>query len=134
MRPASVKALMLALLVTLLVAAPAEAAVSVSIDSSAKRLKGGRALLASVSVTCDPGLETLEGHLTVSQDDQAITGTGSLGVLTCDGTPHVYSVRVAAEAGRYHRGDAFGSAFVLLLDPTTGTTQQGQATQTIAVR
>lgn len=115
-------------------AATAQAAVSVSIDPSGKRVKGGRALNVPVTVTCDPGLETLEGHLTVSQDDQTITGTGSLGVLQCDGMPHAVLVRVHAQEGRYHRGEAFASAFALLIDPGTGETQPGQATRTITVR
>jgi hypothetical protein len=134
MRLKPLAVLALALVASLLMAASAQAAVTVSIGPDAKRIKGGRAVNAVVTVTCDPGFEVLEAHLTVSQDNQTITGTGGLGAVQCDGTPHTHHVVVNAQEGRYHRGEAFASAFVLVIDPNTNETQQGQATATINVR
>jgi hypothetical protein len=116
----------------LALAAPAQAAVSVSVAPTARIVDSGAAAIARVTVTCDRGDQPLEGQLTLSQDDQTISGLGGIPVR-CDGRPHKARVRVNAQQGLFHPGDAFASAFVLVLNPD-GTTEQGQATGTVTLR
>jgi hypothetical protein len=111
----------------------ANAAVSVSIAPDAKLVDAGT-VVARVTVACDRGDQVLEAHLTVSQDDQRISGTAGIGGVRCDGKQHRFRVRVTPQEGSFHTGDAFASAFVLVLDPATGMTEQGQATATIAIK
>jgi hypothetical protein len=113
--------------------AQAQAAVVVSIEPEAKLLANG-AVRAVVVVSCDPGRQVLEAHLSVSQDNQAIFGQTGISVR-CDGKSHKYRVTVTSLEGTFHAGDAFASAFVLTCaDPTCGTTEQGQDALTITVR
>ena len=116
---------------TLAGAPSALATVTVSVDPDGK-LKGTTAILR-VTVTCDAGDEVLEANLTLSQDDQAISGTGGIPGVRCDGRPHKSTVRVTAQNGTFHTGAASASAFVLVLEPA-GTTEQGQASQTVNLR
>ena len=123
------------LMTTLAVAAApplAQAAVSVSVAPTARIVDGGAAAIARVTVTCDRGDQPLEGQLRLSQDDQTITGVGGIPVR-CDGKAHRFRIRVNAEQGLFHPGDAFASAFVLVLNPD-GTTEQGQASGTVTLR
>jgi hypothetical protein len=112
---------------------PAQAAVAVSIEPEAKLLANG-AVRAVVVASCDPGHQVLEAHLSVSQDNQAISGQTGIPVR-CDGKSRRYRVTVTPLEGAFHAGDAFASAFVLTCaDPTCGTTEQGQDARTITVR
>jgi hypothetical protein len=111
---------------------PAQAAVAVSIEPDAKLVANG-AVRAVVVASCDSGQQVLEAHLTVSQDNQAISGQAGIPVR-CDGKSRKYRVTVAPLEGAFHAGDAFASAFVLTCaDPTCGTTEQGQDARTITV-
>jgi hypothetical protein len=111
----------------------AAAAVAVSIAPDAKLVANG-AVRAVVVVSCDPGDQVLEAHLSVSQDDQAIFGQTGLPVR-CDGKARKYRVTVMPLAGAFHPGTAFGSAFLLICaDPMCGTTEQGQDARNITVR
>jgi hypothetical protein len=109
------------------------AAPSVEVAPTAKLVRGGESVLAKVTVVCDEGTEVLEAHLRISQDDQRISGVSGLGTLRCDGRPHRYKVRVTPLEGAFHEGEATASAFVLLLDPATGSTQQAQDSRTIRI-
>ena len=112
---------------------PAEAAVTVSVKPRAKLVADG-AVRAVVVASCDPGSQVLEAHVSVSQDNQAISGQAGIPVR-CNGKSRKYRVTVVPLEGAFHAGPAFGSAFVLTCaDPTCGTTEQGQATRTIRVR
>jgi hypothetical protein len=112
---------------------PAQAAVAVSIAPEAKLLANG-AVRTVVVVSCDPGRQVLEAHLSVSQDNQVISGQTGIPVR-CDGKSRKYRVTVTPLEGAFHAGDAFASAFVLTCaDPTCGTTEQGQDARTITVR
>jgi hypothetical protein len=111
---------------------PASAATSVSIGPNAKAVDGGAAVVLRVSVTCDPGLETLEANVSVSQDEAF--GLGGLGGFTCDGRSHRLRVRIQAQSGTFDRGTAFASAFILRIDPQTQQTEQGQDSRTVNVR
>ena len=114
-------------------AADAQAAVSVSVLPQAKLVDDGQAVLARVEVSCDPGREVLEAHLTVSQDAQTITGTGGIPGVVCDGRSRRYRVQVRAQDSVYHRGQADASAFVLVHDPSTGGTESAGDSASISV-
>ena len=112
---------------------PAQAAVTVSIKPKAKLVADG-AVRAVVVASCDQGRQVLEAHVSVSQDNQAISGQAGIPVR-CNGKSRKYRVTVAPLEGAFHAGPAFASAFVLTCaDPTCGTTEQGQGTKTIRVR
>jgi hypothetical protein len=112
---------------------PAQAVVAVSIAPEAKLVANG-AVRAVVVASCDPGHQVLEAHLSVSQDNQAISGETGIPVR-CDGKSRKYRVTATPLEGAFHAGDAFTSAFVLTCaDPTCGTTEQGQDARTITVR
>jgi hypothetical protein len=114
-------------------ATPADATTTVTIDSQAKLVADG-SVIARVTVTCDPGREVLEAHLTISQDDQRISGTSGISRIRCDNRPHKVKVRVTPLEGSFHVGDGFASAFILRYDPNTGETEQGQDSRSITVR
>ena len=112
---------------------PAQAAPVVSIQPDAKLVSGG-AVRVVVVASCDPGDQVLEAHLSVSQDNQTISGQTGIPVR-CDGKSRRYRVTVSPLEGTFHTGDAFASAFVLTCaDPTCATTEQGQSSGTITVR
>jgi hypothetical protein len=114
-------------------AASAQGTVTVTIGSTARLVENGAALLVPVEITCSvAGGEVLEAHLRVSQDDQAISGEAGISNVKCDGNRHRYMVRVSPLEGQFHPGDAFASAFVLVLTPE-GSTVQGQASRTLTV-
>jgi hypothetical protein len=112
-------------------AATAQEAVSVQVSPTAQAIAGGQALLVTVEVTCEPGFEVLEAHVDVHQD--STFRQAGIGSVVCDGKPHVHKVRVNALDGQFSRGEAYVSAFVLLLDPATGMTVQGQDARTVSV-
>jgi hypothetical protein len=112
--------------------APAGAATSVTIHPKAKRVEGGAAVVVRLTVTCDPGLETLEAHVSVSQDEAF--GMAGIPGPNCDGRPHSHRVRVGNFGGTYDKGEAFASAFILRIDPATSQTEQGQDSRTVRVR
>jgi hypothetical protein len=104
-------------------------AVSVQVGPTAQ-LDGGD-LLVTVEVACEPGWQVLEANVSATQG--ATTSLAGIGGVVCDGKPHVHTVRVEALDGQFSRGKASVSAFVLLLDPATQTTVQGQAARTVTV-
>jgi hypothetical protein len=106
-------------------------AVSVQLGPTAQAIAGGQALLVTVEVACEPGFEVLEAHVFAQQG--ATSNFAGIGSVVCDGNSHVHKVRVSALDGHFSSGEANVSAFVLLLDPATGTTVQGQDARTVRV-
>jgi hypothetical protein len=106
-------------------------AVSVQVGPTAQVIAGGQALLVTVEVSCEPGLEMLEAH--VSAQLGITFGQAGIGSVICDGRPRKYKVRINAPDERFSSGEAYVSAFVLLLDPQTGTTKQGQDAGIVSV-
>jgi hypothetical protein len=123
----------LVLAFALLTPVTALAAPSVGVAPTAKLVAGGESVLAKITVACDEGTQVLEAHLRISQDNQTVSGESTPGALRCDGRPHKYNVRVTPLEGAFHAGEATASAFVLLLDPSTGTTEQAQHSRTITI-
>ncbi len=107
-------------------------AVSVQVGPTAQAIAGGQTLLVTVEVACEPGFEVLEAHVSAQQEG-ATSNFAGIGSVVCDGKPHVHKVRVNALDGQFSRGTASVSAFVLLLDPATQTTVQGQDARTVSV-
>jgi hypothetical protein len=107
-------------------------AVSVQVDPTAQAIAGGQTLLVTVEVACEPGWQVLEAHVSAQQEGATSTFAG-IGGVVCDSKPHVHKVRVNALDGQFNRGKASVSAFVLLLDPATQMTVQGQDARTVSV-
>ena len=107
----------------------------VEIRDKARVHRDGSAVV-TVLVTCPSGLQALEAHLSLSQDDQVISGQAGLGAITCSG--RTQRVRVVLqpteETADFHRGAAYASAFLLLLHPDTSMTVQAQDLETITLR
>lgn len=105
---------------------------SVSIRLAERGVARGNGIAAvAVFVACSGGT-ALEALLTLSQDDQATFGQGSMGVLVCDGVEHQYMVRMRALNGTFHRGPAHASAFALICGELACAS--GGATQTVTLR
>jgi hypothetical protein len=123
----------MALVMTLILAASAVSAQElVQVGPKAQAIAGGQTLLVRVTVACEPGLQVLEANVSATQG--ATSTLAGIGSVVCDGKSRVYKVRVnALDDARFSRGDAFVSAFVLLLDPLTQMTVQGQDARTVSV-
>jgi hypothetical protein len=105
--------------------------VVVEVGPTAKVLEDGQAVRVMVKVACEPGWQVLEANVSATQG--ATSSLAGIGGVVCDGKPHVHKVRVEALDGQFSRGTASVSAFVLLLDPATQTTVQGQDARTVSV-
>ena len=106
---------------------------SVEIVPNAKLLKSG-AVRVDVRIACPLGKDVLEARVRVSQDEQTISGESGIPV-ECTGKARTYRIVVTPLEGQFHTGTASSSAFVLVLDPATGTTEQGSDTEpTLTVR
>ena len=112
-------------------AVSAQEAVKVEVRPTAQAIAGGQTLLLRVEVSCEPNLQVLEANVFVQQGPTSVLA--GLGSVECDGTTHTYKVKVSALDGQFSRGEANVSAFVLLLDPSTGMTVQGQDARMVSV-
>jgi len=106
---------------------------SIEVLDRGKAQRDGSAVV-TVLVTCDNGLEVLEGNLTLSQDDQQIVAQAGIGSPQCDGRTQRVRVSLSPLDASFHAGSASASAFLLLLDPATGTTVQAQDVDTVFLR
>jgi hypothetical protein len=111
-------------------AAVGQTTATVKVKPRAVLVGDGGAALVTVSVRCTlgPDDELLEGLVSVSQDDAS--GFGSLNP-TCDGTNERIVVQVSTTGGLFEPGPASASAFLLFLDPESGTTVSVQDARTI---
>jgi hypothetical protein len=114
-------------------AAPVQASAAVTIDSDAKLAPSG-AVTLRLTIVCDPGREVLEAHVTVSQDEQRISGTAGIAGIRCDGRPHRVKARITPTEGSFREGEGYASAFILLLDPSSSTTEQAQDARSITIK
>ena len=112
-----------ALVIALLVVAPAYAEVTVSVGGGTSNRDGSATV--SVTVTCDPGSRILEAHVSLSQDEGAVSGMGGLRNVRCNGRPHTYFATVRPYSGNFHAGTAYASPYVLVQNRATGQTESG---------
>jgi hypothetical protein len=80
-----------------------------------------------VTVSCPGGAKVIEAHLTLSQDDQFISGMGGIAGVRCNGRPSTYLVRVVPwDVDRaFHAGTAVASPYVLVERRGGKTTESG---------
>jgi hypothetical protein len=116
----------------LIVGPAAQAAVSISVANGTVNADGSATV--PVSVSCEPGRVVLEAHLTLSQDDQTISGTGGIGNVRCTGRVRTYLVTVTPFQGAFHSGTAFASPFVLVQNRRTGETESGGTASNITLQ
>ena len=83
-------------------------AVLVELAESAQLESGGGAVTMTVAVACPVGTTGLESRLVVSQGQTLGVGTFT---PVCDGSRHVFAVRVAATRGVYQAGIAQALTF-----------------------
>ena len=104
----------------------------VAISPRAHVVDAHQAVVVKVKVLCAAGYLVLEAFVYVVQDGNQ-SNDGAIPV-SCDGEPHKYAVRVVASEGQtFHRGTAQASAYVLVQDPNTGQTRDGQDTADILI-
>ena len=106
--------------------AAAQESLAVDIAPTARLVKGGKAAVVQVTVTCPTGAEVLEAFLYVNQDGNQ--GEFAFFQPICDGTPHTFMVRAQAVGFRYHVGEATVSGYVLL---TSGASTSPTQTVTL---
>jgi len=106
--------------------------IPVAISPRGHVVEAHQAVVVKVKVLCPAGYDVLEAFVYVVQDGHQ-SNDGAIPV-SCDGGPHKYAVRVPASQGQaFHRGQAQASAYVLVQDPNTGQTQDGQDTRDILI-
>jgi hypothetical protein len=112
----------------------AQESITVKIGKPARLVKGGQAVDLRVKVTCPSSHEVLEAFAYVVQNGNE--SNFAFMPLICDGRPRQYAVRatVFPDSPRFRRGDATATVFILLLNPSTGETESGQASQPIQLR
>jgi hypothetical protein len=106
--------------------AAAQETLAVEIARTARLIKGGKAVVVQVTVTCPTGAEVLEAFLYVNQDGNQ--GEFAFFQPICDSTPHTFMVRAQAVGFRYHVGEATVSGYVLL---TSGASTSPTQTVTL---
>jgi hypothetical protein len=107
--------------------------IDVQIKHPARLMGAGQTALVTVRVRCAPVGQLLESLLYVVQDDQTSQFAGL--PVTCDNRWHTQVVTVRAfEETPFRQGEAYASAYVLLYDPDTGETWQGQDNGSIRLR
>jgi hypothetical protein len=95
--------------------AGAQETLAIEVAKKARLLDGGQAVALQVAVTCPQGGEVLEAFVYVTQDGNESQFAFLQPI--CDGTPHLFTVRVEALDFLFHRGKARVSGYLLL---TTG--------------
>jgi hypothetical protein len=114
-------------------AASALESVIVELGKRAELIADGQAVEVEVEVTCALGWEVLEAFGYVVQDGNQSQFAGI--PVKCKNKLREYVIRVSAfPESPFHQGEAIASAFVLLIDPATGTTESDGDTRTIEIR
>jgi hypothetical protein len=130
MRPSLLATSVGLLMLLLPAAAGGQTTATVKVKPHAVLTADGGAVLVTVSVRCTlgPGDQLLEGLVSVSQ--QQASGTGALNPA-CDGTRERIVVQVPTTGALFEPGAATASAFLLFLDPESGTTVSAQDSRTL---
>ena len=98
------------------------------------KLVAENAIVGRVKVACPAGLEILEAHVTVSQDDQRLFGQGPISGVHCTGKPRWYRYQARAYEHSFHTGSAYVSAYVLAGAEHRVRTASGGDTRVVKVR
>ena len=115
----------------LVVAPVAYAVVTATVGDGTANADGSASV--PVTVTCPAGARVIEAHLTLSQDDQAISGMAGIAGVRCNGRPRTYLVRVVPLEGAFHAGTAFASPYVLVERRSGNTTESGGTGRSITL-
>ena len=116
----------------LVVAPVAYAVVTATVGDGTANTDGSASV--PVTVSCTPGAKVIEAHVTLSQDDQTISGMGGIAGVRCNGRPRTYLVRVVPVEGAFHAGTAFASPYVLVERRSGKTTESGGTAGSITLR
>jgi hypothetical protein len=111
----------------------AREAITVRIGKQAALTETGNAVTVTMKVRCGEGYEVLETLVYVVQDDHQ-SQFRSIPV-TCDDKLRSVTIDIpAAEGDVFHRGEARVSGYILVYDPTTGTTVSASPTRAINIK
>jgi hypothetical protein len=117
----------------LIVAPAAYAAVTATAGDGTVNADGSATV--PVTVACTPGSTILEAFLSLSQDDQSISGMGGIAGVRCTGRPRTFQVTVTPLNGAFHSGEASASPFVLVQSRRPGGgTESGGTSSTITLQ
>ncbi len=117
---------------TLVVAPVAYAVVTATVGDGTANTDGSATV--PVTVSCPGGTRVLEAHVTLSQDNQTISGMAGIAGVRCNGRPRTYLVRVVPLEGAFHAGTAFASPYVLVEHRSGSTTESGGTGSTITLQ
>jgi hypothetical protein len=107
--------------------------VIVEIGKKATLIGDGQAVEVEVEVTCARGREVLEAFVYVVQDSNQSQFAGI--PVKCNNKPRESIITVSAfPESSFHQGEAVATAYILLIDPATGTTEADGDTRTIDIR
>ena len=87
-----------------------------------------------VTVSCPGGSTVIEALVTLSQDDQTISGMAGIPGVRCNGRPRTYLARVVPVEGAFHVGTALASPYVLVERRNGKTTESGGTGGSITLR
>ena len=110
--------------------------VDVKLVPAFRLLDGGESIVGRARITCPAGTNVLEALAFGSQgtDPGALYAEGFVAGGTCDGRPSWWTVRVFALDGTWQLGEAFVSAFVLVIDDSEETMDGGDSVRIHVVR
>ena len=129
--------LVIALSVTAVLTSPALALENLSVDigKNAKLVDGGQAVELKVKTVCViEGAEVLEAFVYVTQNGNESQFAPI--AVSCSGVPRPQksTVRVPALDFVFQEGDANSSAYVLVIDPSTGVDYSAGSSESIHIR
>ena len=118
----------------LVLAGPAQAAVTAEIAPKGKLLGAGESVQGVVTFSCSAGLQVVDATLAYQQG--ATDGVTHIEGVVCDGRPHKYRVTVTARAGSgtFSAGEAFAFAVLHAQDPQTGASEHIEVGATVRLR
>lgn len=121
-----------AVALALVIAPVAYAVVTATVGDGTANTDGSASV--PVTVSCPAGTKVIEALVTLSQDDQTISGMGGIAGVRCNGRARTYLVRVAPTQGAFHAGTAFASPYVLVQRRSGNTTESGGTGGSITLR
>jgi hypothetical protein len=117
---------------TLVVAPVAYAVVTATVGDGTVNTDGSATV--PVTVSCPAGTRVIEALVTLSQDEQTISGMAGIAGVRCNGRPRTYLVRVVPLEGAFYAGTAFASPYVLVERRNGSTTESGGTGSSITLQ